>query len=343
MVRRQSPRNQTLYADLLQEALSSTLPEGRGISFTRKTVKGRRYWYLSVAVGRKRMQAYLGPVTPEMDAQIEVTKARWADARSVAHDRSRLVAHLVNSGATATPAASGAVLATLADGGVFRAGAVLIGTVAFQAYANMLGVRWPGGELRTQDIDIAAGAIGLAVSQAGVNLTEILEQTAPLVSIPGLFWKDQATSFESRGQRIDLLTPMIGPESSKPVFVKRLGAYAEPLRFLDFLMEDAQPAVLLAKDGIAVNVPDPARFAVHKLVISQRRPAAWATKARKDLLQAASLIEVLLEDMPGALVAGLDASRAYHEKFHSTVLQAAKQLPNDLGKQLLALRDGQSG
>jgi hypothetical protein len=119
--------------------------------------------------------------------------------------------------------------------------------------------------------------------------------------------------------------------------VKRLGAYAEPLRFLDFLMKDAQPTVLLAKDGIAANVPDPARFALHKLVISQRRSAAWATKARKDILQAASLIEVLLEDMPGALVAGLDASRTYHEKFHSTALQAAKKLPNDLGERLLAL------
>jgi len=342
MITRQSPRNQTLYADLLQEVLSATLPEGRGISFTRKTVKGRRYWYLSVAVGRKRMQAYLGPVTPEMNKQIEGIKAGWADARDSARDRSRLVAHLVSSGATATPPASGAVLATLADGGVFRAGAVLVGTVAFQAYANMLGVRWPGGELRTQDIDIAAGPIGVAVSQEGVKLAEILEESAPLVSIPGLFWKEQTTSFETRGQRIDLLTPMTGPDSNKPVLVERLGAYAEPLRFLDFLIEDAQPAVLLAKDGIAVNVPDPARFALHKLVVSQRRTSAWATKTRKDLLQAASLIEVLLEDMPGALVAGLDASRAYHEKFHRTALQAAKNLTNDLGDRLLALDEGEA-
>ena len=55
MIDRQTPRNQTLYADLLQEVLSATSPSGRGLSFTRKTIKGRIYWYLSVAVGNRQI------------------------------------------------------------------------------------------------------------------------------------------------------------------------------------------------------------------------------------------------------------------------------------------------
>lgn len=337
MVERQSARNQTLYADLLQEVLASALPEGRGLSFTRKTVKGRIYWYLSAAIGRRRVQAYLGPDSPAIRAQIERTKAQWETAGAAAGDRRRLVAHLVAGGATATPAAAGSVLAMLADGGVFRAGAVLVGTVAFQAYANMLGVRWMLSARRTQDIDVAADHIGVAVSQEGVNLDEILERAGGFTAVPALFWRHPSTSFSGAGQHIDLLTPMRGRTRSKPIYVERLGVYAEPLRFLDYLIEDAQPAVLLAKDGIAVNVPEPARFAVHKLVVSRRRGAGWATKIRKDVDQAAALIEVLLEDMPGALSSALAASRRYHRKFHETAVAAARRLPEPLSEGLLSL------
>jgi len=43
------------------------------------------------------------------------------------------------------------------------------------------------------------------------------------------------------------------------------------LRFLDFLQDDIQVALLLYKHGILINVPAPWRFAFHNLVVSQRR------------------------------------------------------------------------
>lgn len=48
-----------------------------------------------------------------------------------------------------------------------------------------------------------------------------------------------------------------------------------------------------------MNVPTPARFALHKLLVAQLRPAAFAAKADKDLLQAVQLLEVLVEERPG--------------------------------------------
>jgi hypothetical protein len=56
---------------------------------------------------------------------------------------------------------------------------------------------------------------------------------------------------------------------------------------------------LLANTAALVNVPAPARFALHKLLAEQLRPASFAAKAKKDILQAVQVLEVLVEDRPG--------------------------------------------
>ncbi len=38
----------------------------------------------------------------------------------------------------------------------------------------------------------------------------------------------------------------------------------------------------VSADGVLVNVPAPARFALHKLVVAAMRPAALQAKAAKD-------------------------------------------------------------
>lgn len=52
---------------------------------------------------------------------------------------------------------------------------------------------------------------------------------------------------------------------------------------------------MLHKAGLPVVVPAPERFAVHKLIVSTRRPGdgIGRAKAAKDLVQAASVIEAL--------------------------------------------------
>ena len=52
-----------------------------------------------------------------------------------------------------------------------------------------------------------------------------------------------------------------------------------PLRFLDYLIEHPAQAVLLTGSGLLVHVPDPARFAFHKLWIAKRRPVSEQAKA----------------------------------------------------------------
>ena len=70
---------------------------------------------------------------------------------------------------------------------------------------------------------------------------------------------------------------------------------------MDYLLGDLQDAVILNGVGIPVRVPNPARFAVHKLCISQMRPVGMQTKINKDIAQAAFVIEVLAQDNPGSL------------------------------------------
>ncbi len=56
--------------------------------------------------------------------------------------------------------------------------------------------------------------------------------------------------------------------------------------------------------GAPINVPDPTRFALHKLIVAQLRRqgvARSAAKSRKDLQQAQALIGVLARQRPGDL------------------------------------------
>ena len=79
---------------------------------------------------------------------------------------------------------------------------------------------------------------------------------------------------------------------------------------LGFLLEAPERAVILANTVALVNVPAPARFALHKLLIAQLRPASFAAKAEKDLLQAIQVLEVLVEDRPGDIALAWTAFEA---------------------------------
>ena len=59
---------------------------------------------------------------------------------------------------------TGNVLAAMAEAGVFRLRAVVVGAVAFQSYAGILGTHLPASLSRTGDLDVAQfPAISIAV------------------------------------------------------------------------------------------------------------------------------------------------------------------------------------
>jgi nucleotidyltransferase-like protein len=85
-----------------------------------------------------------------------------------------------------------------------------------------------------------------------------------------------------RGQalRVDLLCPKRGA-ADDPVFIRRFGAAAQPLAYLDYLLAEPERALFIDGGAALVNVPAPARFAFHKLLVATLRPAAFQAKAEK--------------------------------------------------------------
>ena len=299
---------QTLYAELLEQSIHADAAEAAigapSGSFVRKKVKGRTYWYLQRMEGDRKRQHYVGADSDTLlDWIAQVKRAREIQRIDDA-GRARLCRMLGTGGALVESTPVTKVLRLLAESGVFRHGGVLVGTHALRTFGNMLGVRLHRQALRTHDVDIAQEpAIGVALA-SGEGIVDVgkklVDSELGFLEVPTLDPRQPTTSFMVRGRelRVDFLTPLRGPESSEPQYLPVFREAAQPLRFLDYLIAETHQAVVVGGHGILVNVPDPARFAFHKLWTSQKRPATQQTKARKDLDQAAQVLEVLLEDRP---------------------------------------------
>ncbi|MDY6980719.1 MAG: GSU2403 family nucleotidyltransferase fold protein [Pseudomonadota bacterium] len=330
---------QLLYTQLLSQCLQASSPASRGLSFVSKLIKGGRHWYLQLTIGSRKTQHYVGPDTPEVHTLIENEKQLWKEAEPDRAAREQLVSMLISGGALTVSAAEARLLEVLERAGVFLLGGVLVGSHAFSIYGNMLGVEWPIRTLETHDIDIAGDErVTVGFEDQKTNLRQaLLDSGMGVVEVPALNRKSPSTVFRIQGKQlsVDLLTPLVGKPTGKPVLIPALKTYAEPVRFLDYLMESAQPAVVVARAGIIVNVPAPARFALHKLVTAARRPAAQQTKVRKDLKQAELLLEVLFRDRPGDISQAIKAARQMPDKFFAQLASGAERLPDKSLKQLL--------
>jgi len=298
---------QTSYAELLEQLLAMDAHRSIGHApgaFVTKTIRERSYYYFQYSTpGGTTKQAYVGPKSKALDAVV----ARFVDEReALLEDRARideLAAVLRAGGATVTDSASARVLAALAAAGVFKLGGVLVGTHAFLALGNVLGVRWEGGSARTEDVDIGvAHVLEVAVSPVDADVPQVLEGLEMgFLPVPGFSPHDASTSFKVRGRglRVDLVTPANRSDTGTPVPVGRFHAAAAPVRYLEVVLDDTQPAAIVNGGGVLVTVPHPARFAVLKLLVAQDRKSAFQSKADKDVAQAAQLMEALEELRPG--------------------------------------------
>ncbi|KKX32889.1 GSU2403 family nucleotidyltransferase fold protein [Rhizobium sp. LC145] len=293
---------QTMLAELAQRSMDAAWtadfpPAGR---FQRVVVKERAYWYFDIPDGKGgKTRRYVGPANdPEIAQRVETHQQQKDDLRA----RRRMVSSLTREGGMIAPdPMSGDIVEVLATGGLFRLRGVLIGTVAFQTYAGILGVRLPLAALLTGDADIAQDhAISHEVEDSLPPIVELLQGIDPTFRpVPHRSGSTASSAFQNAtGYRVEFLTSNRGSDDyiDQPSRMPALGgASADPLRFLDFLIRDPVRTVLLHKSGIPVTVPDPARYAVHKLIVASRRRTEGdsALKRDKDIRQAALLFEAL--------------------------------------------------
>jgi hypothetical protein len=292
---------QTAYAELLDRASAAAFADAfpdDGV-FTSKTLRGRRYWYFQTATAQGRRQTYVGPETPDLLEQIRSHKA----ARCYQRDLRSLVAMLVRTGGLPRPlTVIGDTVAALAKAGVFRLRGVLVGTVAYQAYAAMLGIRLPAAMVQTSDVDVAQFAdVSAALQDTTQPIPDVLRAVDPSFRpVPHLHPGGASSYVAASGLRVDFLTPNRGRDTEVPRELLAFGTNAQPLRFLDFLIHDPEPAVLLHGIGVLVSVPAPQRFALHKLIVARRRREGDA-KRDKDRLQAQALLDALIQRRPHEL------------------------------------------
>ncbi|WP_420959785.1 GSU2403 family nucleotidyltransferase fold protein [Brucella sp. IR073] len=295
----------TLFADLLQKSMDATFnmqfPENG--SFSQVKRNGRAYWYyLGYQTGGgdngrpKKWTKYVGPVDdPEITKRVEDFKAIRENFR----ERRQVVTALTGMGLPRPDPLTGDLTELLWKAGIFRLRAVLVGTVAFQTYAGLLGVRLPSAQIMTGDFDIAQfHSICLLVEDSIPPILETLRQLdASFREVPHQSDSRFSSAFvNARGYRLEFLTPNTSKAeySDKPAIMPALGgAAAQPLRFMDFLIHQPVRSVLLHKGGIPVLVPAPERYAIHKLIVSADRREDGSVKARKDAEQAGLLIEAL--------------------------------------------------
>ncbi len=303
---------QTMFADLVERAWTGNiagLTAGGGSAYTRE-VKGRLYWYWRPATkfGTRPAPLYIGPDSEQARDRIDALSDQAASLRQ----RRDMVRALRAARLPVPDTMTGNVLAAMAEAGVFRLRAVVVGAVAFQSYAGLLGTHLPASLSRTGDLDVAQfPAISVAVEDRIEGDLEAVLRTVDsrFVAVPDAIDGRRTSRYALRAGlddifAVDILSPLRGPDRPRIGNLPALRSDAQMLRYLDFLLYQEVNSVSLHGAGIPINIPDPTRFALHKLIVAQLRRSdiqRSAAKSRKDIDQAAALIGVLARHRPDDL------------------------------------------
>jgi hypothetical protein len=316
---------QTAFSELKRQASEQPFVlVGTPGSVSVRQVNGGRFYYRQFYDARgKKAADYLGPVgRPQAEERAEAVREQITVANALTKEGRLLAQH----GYVRTDSRTSAIVAALANRGLFRAGALLVGSHAYGALLNDLGVR--AAAFVTEDVDVARGerlAIATPEDFGGI----LAESTVDLRPVPGFGRDAPTTSYKPPGRdrlRVDLLVPGRGNEVTTRE-VPELNAHAMALPHLAYLLEDPIEATLLGRESVVpVRVPRPEAFAWHKMLVSQLRTST-SEKKTKDVLQAAVLFAVLAEEAPDALASSLDAvPRAARTKTLAGAKQVLAQL-----------------
>lgn len=107
-----------------------------------------------------------------------------------------------------------------------------------------------------------------------------------------------------------------------------LGGDAQSLHHLNYLIVEPVKVVAVYQSGVLVQTPRPERFAIHKLIVAdRRRDGTDGPKAEKDRLQAAFLIGVLAEDRPDELFEAYQDAHWVGSKRAQRIASTQKLMP----------------
>jgi hypothetical protein len=279
----------TLYAEVKERSDSTAdLLPGTPGTLVKRTVNDHEYWYRSYyPLPKKRSEKFVGPVDDESafrEMQDRISHAVWTAKQTSA---------LAKLGYQVADKGVASVLVELHNQQMFKAGLVVVGTLAYMSWLNEYGAMATAA--RTQDIDLARRQ-RLKLAATIPFLSSMKATELPFARIPGMPSHEPSTSVKlpgADGLRVDVLAP--GAVLGKIVAVPELQWHAQTMPFYDYLLDDSRKAAMLAGGHcIPIMLPDATRMIWHKLYSSTHRRHDPA-KADKDLLQAVTLASVLIE------------------------------------------------
>lgn len=279
----------TQYAELKERTIAAgELLPGTPGSLAKRTGTGHAYWYRIFYPVPGKAQEQLICKDGE-SARLDAIRERIEFHEWMA----RQVTDLRKLGFQVADKAAARVMVELHNQKTFSAGMVLVGTLAYMAWLNELGII--AISARTQDIDLARRQkLKLA---APLSFLKTMQATGlPFEEIPGMPATAAATAVKLpgvHGLRIDVLAP--GRLLGAAIKVPELAWAAQTIPHFDYLLEHPESAALLAGGHcIPVRLPQAARFVWHKLYASTQRKG-FPEKAAKDRQQAMVIAARLAE------------------------------------------------
>jgi hypothetical protein len=320
---------QSAYLDLVRSLQDDAVADIRGTP-TRLERNGRTYWYDSYRVGSDIRKRYIGEDSPDLRARLARQADLAAERKAREVNRTRLVRVLRAEGMANVDTEAGTFFHALARTGAFRLGATVVGTQAFRLYEGELSVRIAGDDTaQTGDIDIAqfhrlSVALGDAVEETLADTFRDL-RFAPVPALKNsATWRWQQRESETL---VEFLTPSF--TADEPIRdLPALKVSAQSLHFLNFLIAQPIKAAALYRSGILIQIPRPEAYAIHKLIVADRRAGPDRLKARKDLAQADFLIRVLAEDRPGDLSEAYTDAMERGPKWRDHIGASLQRLPD---------------
>lgn len=324
-----SPIAHAAYQDLLRSLKDDVVSDLRGTP-TRVARGGKFYWYDSYRIGNDVRKSYIGEDTRELRLRLERVAELAAAKQESQRQRARIIRILRAEGFGGVDVATGSLLNAMSKAGVFRLGGTLVGTQAFRLYEGELGVRYAFDQsAQTNDIDIASfERLSLVLEDVvSEQLTKVLADFA-FDAVPSLerdkVWRWRQSPSELL---LEFLTPSFeAAEELKPLVA--LGVYAQSLHFLNFLIAEPIQVAVTYRSGVLVQVPRPERFAIHKLIVADRRTEGPdSLKSAKDRAQAAYLIDILAEDRPDDLAEAFEDASSRGPRWRERIMSTLRQMP----------------
>jgi hypothetical protein len=191
---------------------------------------------------------------------------------------------------------------------------VLIGSWCLYFYEDFFaGLRYTPS-IRTRDIDILVPIPSKIKKE--VDIPKLLEDMGFFVDFVGSKGYMRLNHPELI---VEFLVPERGKGSNKPYDLPALKMNAQPLRYLDLLLKNT---IKVKYNKMVLNVPHPAAFALHKMIIYKRR--GKKDKADKDKQQALMLFDYLVKKKDVRKLRQI--FNFMHKKWQKTVLDNLKDI-----------------